>query len=155
MVLVHTSFMKFCSMMLVKKCLNEVDKYELISIRNDFVGFLALLDRLKKRRANLDTEWNSRENYFKSIWKRFYLVLTALGMLHFQFDGRTSYGILSSHRVDEECCQTKHSCLTAMWKKVWRKRLRLSQARLGQARLLQFGFFPSSQLLLYLSFLMR
>ena len=28
-------------MMLVKMCLNKVDKYELILLRNDFVGFLA------------------------------------------------------------------------------------------------------------------
>lgn len=30
-----------------------MDKYELILLRNDFVGFLALFDRLKKRRETM------------------------------------------------------------------------------------------------------
>ena len=40
-------------MMLVKMCLNKVDKYELILLRNDFVGFLALFDRLKREERTL------------------------------------------------------------------------------------------------------
>ena len=39
--------------MMVKKCLNKVDKYELILISNDFVGFLALFDRLKREERTL------------------------------------------------------------------------------------------------------